>query len=124
MPVKFASSLTAEYHAANDSRFDAAVRRLAPVIRELREDKARRSTRQLTHRLNAMGEVGPNGKPLSYGTMYRILQRLPELGLGDGPSNRSRAASERRTPYYYRPGRQSGFTKLKSALADIANAES
>jgi hypothetical protein len=85
---------------------------------------ARRSTRKLADRLNEMGVTGPNGKSLSYGTMRRVLQRLPELGLGDGPSNRSRAASERRAPYYYRPGRQSGFTKLKSALADIANAES
>jgi hypothetical protein len=123
MPLKI-HVRTPEDYAATDSRFDACVRRLAPIIRQLRENSAARSTRKLATRLNGMGEVGPNGKPLSYGTMYRILQRLPELGLGDGPSNRSRAASERRTPYYYRPGRQSGFTKLKSALADIANAES
>jgi hypothetical protein len=71
-----------------------------------------------------MGMTGPNAKPLSYSTMRRILQRMPELWLGDGPSNRKRAASDRRVPYRYRPGRQSGFTGLKNALADIAKAES
>jgi hypothetical protein len=124
MPIKFASSLTAEYHAENDSRFDAAVRRLASIIRELREDSAHRSTRQLTHRLKKMGEVGPNGKPLSYSTMRRILLRLPELHLGEGPSDRSCAASDRRTPYNFRPGKQSGFTGIKQALADAAKAGS
>jgi hypothetical protein len=123
MPVKF-NLRSAEDHAATDSRFDADVLRLAPIINGLRENTARRSTRKLADRLNEMGVTGPNGKSLSYGTMRRVLQRLPELGLGDGPSNRSRAASDRRTPYRYRPGRQSGFTGLKDTLADIAKAES
>jgi hypothetical protein len=122
MPVKF-NLRSAEDHAATESRFDAAVRRLAPVIRQLREDSARRSIRKLAERLNEMGLLGPNGKLLTYGTMRRILQRLRELKLGAGPSNRSRAASDRRTPYYFRPGRQSGLAGLKNALADIAKAE-
>jgi hypothetical protein len=122
MPVKFASSLTAEYHAANDSRFDAAVRRLAPVIRELREDKARRSTRQLTHRLKGMGEVGPNGKPITTSTMRRILLRLPELHLGEGPSDRSRAASDRKTAYYPRL-KQSNSGGFKRMVADLEQAK-
>jgi hypothetical protein len=63
-------------------------------------------------------------KPLSYGTMRRILERMPELWLGDGPSNRKRAASDRRMPYRYRPGRQTAFTGLKNTLADIAKSES
>jgi hypothetical protein len=123
MPVKI-NVRSAEYYAVNDSRFDAAVRRLAPIIRQLREDPARRSTRKLADRLNGMGQTGPNGKPITPSTMRRILERLPELHLGEGPSNRSRAASDRRMPYRYRPGRQSGFTGLKNALADIAKAES
>ena len=114
----------AEYYAATDTRFDAAVRRLAPIINQLREDPARRSTRKLADRLNGMGQHGPNGKPITPSTMRRILERLPELHLGEGPSNRSRAASDRRIPYRYRPGRQSGFTGLKQTLADIAKAES
>jgi hypothetical protein len=118
------SAAKAAHDAANDTRFDAAVRRLKPIISEMREDTARRSTRKLTKRLNVMGQVGPNGKPITPSTMRRILQRMPELWLGDGPSNRSRAASDRRTPYRYRPGRQSGFTGLKDTLADIAKAES
>jgi hypothetical protein len=86
---------SAKDYAANDSRFDSAVRRLATIINQLRENTAHRSTRRLADRLNEMGVTGPNGKPLSYGTMRRILQRMLELGSGDGPSNRSRAASDR-----------------------------
>jgi hypothetical protein len=123
MPAKI-NVRSAEDCAASDSRFDAAVRRLAPVISELREDHARRSTRKLADLLNGMGQQGPNGKPITPSTMRRILERLPELHLGEGPSNRSRAASDRRTPYRYRPGRQSGFSGLKNALADITKAES
>lgn len=123
MPVKI-NVRSAEYHAANDSRFDAAVRRLAPVISQLREDSARRSTRKLADRLNDLGQHAPNGKPISPSTMRRILERLPELHLGEGPSDRKRAASDRTMPYRYRPGRQSGFTGLKQTLADITKAES
>ena len=123
MPVMI-NVRSADYHAANDSRFDAAVRRLAPIIEQLREDPARRSTRKLADRLNDMGQHGPNGKPITPSTMRRILERLPELHLGDGPSTRSRAASDRRVPYRYRPGRQSGVTGLKAMCADIAKAES
>jgi hypothetical protein len=117
-------AVKAACEAAHDSRFVAAVRRLAPIIRELREDSSRRSTRKLADGLNAMGQVGPNGKKLTPSTMRRILLCLPELNLGEGPSDRSRAASDRKTPYYYRPGRQSGFSGLKNALAEIAKAES
>ena len=123
MPVKI-NVRSAEDYAATDSRLDACVRRLAPIIRELREDHARRSTRKLAERLNEQGEHGPNGKPITPSTMRRILKRLPELHLGDGPSNRSRAASDRRMPYRYRPGRQAGATGLKATLADIAKMES
>jgi hypothetical protein len=104
-----------------DSRFDATVRRLAPIINQLRVKTDGRSTRKLADRLNEMGMAGPNGKPLSYTTMRRVLQRLPELGLGDGPSNRSRAASDRKMPYRYRPGRRAGVIGLKNT--DIAKAE-
>ena len=122
MPVKI-NVRSAEYHAANDSRFDAAVRRLAPIINQLRENTDRRSTRKLADRLNEMGMTGPNGKQLSYGTMRRILERMPELWLGDGPSSRSRAARDRRIPYRCRP-RQSGFAGPKQTQADVAEAES
>jgi hypothetical protein len=61
MPVIF-NTPTAEHYAATDSRFDATVRRLAPIIRQLREDPARRSTRKLADRLNNMGQLGPNGR--------------------------------------------------------------
>lgn len=112
----------AAHNAANDTRFDAAVRRLKPIISELREDTARRSTRKLTERLNVMGQVGPNGKPLTPSTMRRILLRLPELHLGEGPSDRSRAASDRKTPYYPRL-KQSNSSGLKNMMADLEQAE-
>jgi hypothetical protein len=100
------------YEAANDTRFDAAVRRLAPVDAEAGRPAKR------------YGTAWSNGKPITPSTMRRILERLPELHLGEGPSDRKRAASDRRMPYRYRPGRQSGVTGLKNTLADIAKAES
>jgi hypothetical protein len=123
MPVKI-NIRSGEECAAPDSRFDATVRRLAPIIRQLREDRARRSTRKLADRLNDMGQHGPNGKPIKPSTMRRILERLPELHLGEGPSDRKRAARDRRTPYRFRPGRQSGFTGLKQMQADVVKSES
>jgi hypothetical protein len=86
MPVKI-NVRSAEYHAANDSRFDAAVRRLAPIINQLREDPARRSTRKLADRLNDRGEHAPNGKPITPSTIAPIIgsARLHELDGGDWP---------------------------------------
>jgi hypothetical protein len=122
MPVKFHMP-TAEDYAKTDSRFDACVRRLAPVIRELREDRARRSTRKLVERLNELGEVGPKGKALNYGTMRRILLRLPKLHLGPGPSSQSLAASDRVTPYFPRHRSTPVATSLALALLAVAEAE-
>jgi hypothetical protein len=112
----------AAYEAVNDSRFDAAVRRLESIISELREDTAHRSTRKLADRLNARGEVGPNGKRVTFSTMRRILLRLPELHLGEGPSDRSRAASDRKTPYYPRL-KQPNSGGSKRMAADLEQAE-
>jgi hypothetical protein len=123
MPVKI-NVRSSEYYVTTDTRFDAAVRTLAPIINQLREKADGRSTRKLADRLNDMGQHGPNGRPISPSTMRRILERLPELHLGEGPSNRSRAAQDRKMPYRYRPGRQSGFAGLKQTHADVAKAES
>ena len=54
MPVKITKT-TAEYFAETDSRFDAAVRRLAADIRQLREDPARRSTAQADRAVECYG---------------------------------------------------------------------
>jgi hypothetical protein len=121
MPLKI-QVRTPEDHAATNSRFDACVRRLAPIIRQLRENSAGRSTRKLATRLNGMGEVGPSGKPISYGTMRRILERLPQLHLGKGPSDRRRAAADRRTPYYPRL-KKSNSSGFKGMVSDLEQAE-
>jgi hypothetical protein len=103
MPVKFTGSNLAEHHATTDSRFDAAVRRLAPIINQLREKTDSRSTRKLADRLNEMGKTGPNGKSLSYGTMRRILERMrwrfswecPHVTRGIGSAQRSGESTRR-----------------------------
>ena len=76
----FADQIAAEaaYAAANDSRFDATVRRLAPIIRQLCEDPERRSTRKLADRLNTMRQLGPNGRkftPPPMGTSWPASAR-------------------------------------------------
>lgn len=129
MPIKI-NLPTAEDYAKIDSRFDACVRRLAPIIWQLREEDPRRSsTRKLADRLNARGELGPNGKAISYSTMRRILVRLPQMRLGGGTRDRKVAANNRITPPWppSRPRRRikSDWIKkaLRGVLADIASVE-
>lgn len=114
MPVKFRAAPTGG-SPVEISRFDAFVRKLAPIINELREERSCRSTRKLQDRLNQIGEAGRNGRPLSYGTMRRVLQRMAQLQLGPGPSSRSRAAQDRRTPYHPRLKKPVNFAGLKAA---------
>jgi hypothetical protein len=58
-------------------------------------------------------------KAISYGTMRRILERLPELHLGEGPSDRKRAARERRATRYY-PRLKANYAEgLARVLADL-----
>lgn len=122
MPIKI-NMLAAEEYANIDSRFDACVRGLAPLIRELREDSKQSSTRKLAKRINALGESGPNGKPISFSTMRRILLRLPQLHLGRGPRNRSEAASNRTTPYTPRLRSTKSASSTRTVLAEIMAIE-
>ena len=115
----------AAFDTANDSSLDATARRLAPIIEKLREKKGRGSTRKLVQSINEIGMVGPKGKPLNYGTMRRILQRMPKLGLGEGLRSQSRAANDRDTPYYFRPEKQQSTPAgFKGTQADSAKAGS
>jgi hypothetical protein len=83
--------------------FDLAVVTLAPTIQRFQSEGVR-DIRQLAERLNDEGELAPSGRPLSYGTMRRILRRLRELHLGLGPRTLNLAATQRpRPPHKFRP---------------------
>jgi hypothetical protein len=76
--------------------FDAAIRKLAPIIAEF-QAAGFLGIQRLADQLNEAGEVAPSGKPFSYTTTRRVLRRLAQLGLGQGPlsSNGSRQHTAR-----------------------------
>ena len=71
--------------------FDAAITKLAPLIRGLQMD-GYLGIHKIAERLNQLGEVAPSGEFFSHTTTRRVLRRLAELGLARGPlsSNASR----------------------------------
>lgn len=101
MSVEFDWSVSGQKHL-KETDFDSAVRKIAPLINELREQKTCRSVRKLADKLNELCVPAPNGKLFTYGTMYRVLTRMREFELGCGPSSRSRAAQDRETAYFPR----------------------
>ena len=92
--------------------FDAAVRRLAPVIAEIRKSGCHRVA-DVVQALNAQGMSAPNGKGFTFGSTHRVLHRLKQLGLGPGPRSISKAASARPyTPRVSSPRRSRGIIRV------------
>jgi hypothetical protein len=107
-------------------QFDLAVQALAPTIQRL-QSAGIRDIRQLVERLKDEGELAPSGRPLSYGTMRRILRRLRELHLGLGPRTLTLAATQRpERPHKFRPSESrpaKHSSVLKRMLAEIEAGE-
>ena len=103
MPVVTFSPEQSVQRRRNGGQFDRAVEGLAPMINQLRSAGIT-NIRELAKRLNAAGRLAPSGRPLTYGTMHRVLKRLNELRLGPGPRSLSTAAAQR-APRPYRPRR-------------------
>lgn len=55
--------------------FDQAVRKLAPMVAEVRE-AGHKSVEEIMHALNARRIAAPNGKVFTFGTTHRVLCRL------------------------------------------------
>jgi hypothetical protein len=101
MPVMFRSTKKqVPIRTGRGGGFDAAVRELAPFIAKL-QSAGCRDIRKLAEQLNAAGLSAPSGEPFSYGTLWRILNRLAKLGLGLGPRTMSEVAKRPRP--YIRP---------------------
>jgi hypothetical protein len=75
-------------------RFDDAVTALAPVIAEIRE-AGYHSIGDIAVCLEKKGLIAPSGGCFTYETTRRILKRIKELGLGDGPRSVSEALKAR-----------------------------
>jgi hypothetical protein len=93
--------------------FDAWVVTLAPMIRELQSEKIL-NVSKLAKRLNFEGFNTPSGRPFTYSTMYRILQRAKELGVAEGPRSLSTAASNR--AYQFRGDRHQRIQAMKNRI--------
>jgi hypothetical protein len=75
-------------------RFNAAVEKMAPSIAEAREN-GHHGIAEIVQHLNDKGILAPNGQPFNNTTLWRILKRLKQLGLADGPRSVSQAVSAR-----------------------------
>jgi hypothetical protein len=96
MPIIFHSTKNLVLNrSGRGGRFDAAVRELAPFIVEL-QSAGYRDIRKLAKQLDAVGLRAPSGEPFSYGTLWRILNRMAKLGLGLGPRTMTEVARQPR----------------------------
>jgi hypothetical protein len=123
MPVTIHPALLAPSRKQSGPRrrhFDQAVRKLALVIAEIRNEGSR-GVKEIMDALNARGVAATNGKVFTFGTTHRVLRRLYQLGLGPKLRTLSKALSER--PYKPRvsgPRRSRGMTRAgKLAVAEF-----
>jgi hypothetical protein len=107
MPVKIIEPSKPLQRQGRGLGFDRRVRALALLINGLRS-KGVRSIDDLMIRLNEAGVLAPGGGRFSRSATYRVLKRLRELGLGQGPRTVSTAAGQRQ--YKFRPARSSDLT--------------
>ena len=85
MPVRFADFDKKPLVRANRGRgFDAAIMKLAPAIARIQAEGVF-GVQQIANRLNEVGLIAPTGRPFSLTATNRILKRLAELGLANGP---------------------------------------
>ena len=73
---------------------DRSVIELAPVIEKLRAAGCL-DIRGLMQRLNELGCVTSIGRPFTYGTLRRMLNRMEPLRLGPGPRNKAQARTRK-----------------------------
>ena len=64
--------------------FDTAITKLAPVIKGL-QTAGYLGIHKLAEQLNQSGIAAPSGGPFSYTTTWRVIRRLAQLGLAQGP---------------------------------------
>jgi hypothetical protein len=89
-------SASFEIRGGRGGAFDKAAREMVPAIVELQTGGVR-GIGEIATNLNAAGRVAPSGRPLSFGTMRRILHRLSALGLVEAPRTKSEIAKLPRT---------------------------
>ena len=75
--------------------FNEAIKKLVPTIEDARKN-GHYGVQEIADYLNDKGITVPNGRRFSYTTLHRILERLEELGLTEGPRSVSEGASARR----------------------------
>ncbi len=94
-------------------RFDDAVRKLAPVIAEIRK-AGYHSIWEIAVCLEIKGLHAPSGGCFTYETTRRILRRIKQLGLGDGPRSVSQALAAR-----HRKTRERQDMELERACREV-----
>jgi hypothetical protein len=117
MPVNIRRGTKTGTPGRRRANFDQEVRALAPLISNFRAAGILR-IRDLVAYLNENNVRAPSGKKFSFGTLRRVLRRLEELQLGEGPRSLSRAASERAArPYTFRRSKAARATDLADFFA-------
>ena len=113
MPVVINRTSTARPVSPRKRQFDAAVKELAPIIIGIRNGGVR-DVRGIMRTLHEQGVKAPNAQCFSYGRTLRVLKRIAELRLGEGPRTRSAAATAR--PHVFRRRRSRISTAPMRAL--------
>jgi hypothetical protein len=101
--------------------FDRTVANLAPLIAQVRAGGAM-GVSEIANRLNEQGVLSPLGRQFTHGSMHRILVRMRELHLGQGPRTVSEASSARAGTPHRSPSRnlvrRCSFKKATSSSVD------
>src|SRR5262249_37902547 len=94
MPVKIIGQTKPPARHGRGLGFDRRVAALAPIFNALRSEGVH-AIHEIMKRLNDAGVTAPSGGRFSFGATQRILRRLPQLGLGEGPRSVSDALRTR-----------------------------
>jgi hypothetical protein len=112
MPVKIIGDRTPPKRRGRGLGFDRRVIALAPMIQTLRSEGLH-AIHQIMKRLNDAGVSAPNGRGFTFGTTHRVVRRLQQLRLGDGPRSVSDALKTR-------AGRPRGLRRAAPSLELLA----
>jgi hypothetical protein len=94
MPTKIVGRAKAPKRRGRGLGFDRRVAALAPAIKALRSEGVL-AIHEIMKRLNDAGVAAPNSRRFSFGTTHRVVRRLKQLGLGEGPRSVSDALKQR-----------------------------
>lgn len=100
MPVIIRNSVETPTTSSPQNSYERYVRRMADVVAQLRQQAP--DVRSLAIILDNLGYTTAAGKRFSYGSTWRLLRRLSELGVGAPPRSKRTARRHAKPPCHTR----------------------